>query len=125
MTKYKEGDKVVVTISRIDAQGYLRIMNRSGVGWIGITPEMVEHLPPSLTPEAQEVVEAARIWARSKIGNAGALLAACDAYEVAIAAPDPIAKLITAAKVILQAYGDDALPHLAKAVEAAERSRPK
>jgi hypothetical protein len=131
---FKPGDKAVVTIVQgEDQDGDYRIMGgltaKSGIkDWIG--GKHLSPLPPTVSPEAQAVLDAALACdAPTHTPGAGYVLRKrVAAYRASIAPPipsDPIADLIQEARGVMAALGAMGVPSrkLKDALEVAERSR--
>lgn len=89
---------------------------------------------PSLTPEAQAVLDAVGVWCEKTalqyrddphLPEYAALIEANDVYRATLAPPDPIDELIAAAKDAANFAGEIGARALRTAIEAVERSRAK
>jgi hypothetical protein len=130
--KWKTGDKAMVTISKGngDDEGahYLVYALPDGRKNFWITPGCLSPLPPSITPEAQALLNAA-----VALETAWVMLGACTSaaqtdfrkaaayYRASITPPDPVKELIAAAKGYVA--GRVSLAGIEDAIAAVEASR--
>jgi hypothetical protein len=120
-TSVKAGDKVVVEVLEVFAEGRWLIVRSHGDVKIRLTAECVDPLPPLLSPEAEKVVKTGVAYRYEAVtrDNGPRFLAAqtsffnaCDAYERANAPKPPIDRLLAKA----HDSGDAELKELAEAV---------
>ena len=102
MTIKQDDKKVAVTVRGVASDGWLLLQVDPAGACIRFNPVLAEPLPPSLTPEAQAVLE----WAVSRWSNEldKHTPAAILAYLATLTPPDPQAALEAAARAVVE-YG--------------------
>ena len=104
--EWKPGDQAMVEIGYVTPNGKTVELCYGGKETAdAISSSILFHLPPSLTPEAQAVLDALREWnttgkGAQKVGADLILNKAIDAWRITLPPPDPLKEVVAAWEMV-------------------------